>query len=50
MPGYWELFIQLENEDGDVETIRFDMACCDQAPALGGLGRLRQAERDYRDG
>lgn len=29
MPGYWELFIQLETADGDVETVRFDMACCD---------------------
>ena len=29
MPGYWELFIQLENAEGQVETVRFDMACCD---------------------
>ena len=29
MPGYWELFVQLENAEGQVETVRFDMACCD---------------------
>jgi len=29
MPGHWELFVQLETDDGEVETIRFDMACCD---------------------
>ena len=29
MPGHWELFVQLETDDGAVETIRFDMACCD---------------------
>ena len=29
MPGHWELFIQLENDGGTTETVRFDMACCD---------------------
>ena len=29
MPGHWELFVQLETDDGELETIRFDMACCD---------------------
>ena len=29
MPGHWELFVQLENDEGASETVRFDMACCD---------------------
>ena len=29
MPGHWELFVQLETEQGEIETVRFDMACCD---------------------
>ncbi len=29
MPGYWVLEVVLENDNGDAEQVRFDMACCD---------------------
>jgi hypothetical protein len=29
MPGYWILEVKLKNDNGDVEQVRFDMACCD---------------------
>lgn len=28
MPGYWEMVVDLENDAGQEEQVRFDMACC----------------------